>query len=150
MVKVGEHVTLDIVGTTKEYDIAFYENLIREIADAAQVQVLNISSHKFEPQGSTTLALLGESHISFHTFPEHGVISFDFFTCGKVHPRIAEEIIKREIEHTRIVKKEFDRDTQGESVFYSNLNISGFVIVMVMAILIKKIAYKRLCKVFFN
>ncbi len=138
MVKVGEHITLDIVGTTKEYDIAFYERLVHEIAKEAKVEVLKISSHKFEPQGSTTLALLAESHISFHTFPEHGVISFDFFTCGKVHPRIAEDIIKKEIEHTRIVKKEFDRDTQGASWYY-NVNPSGIMIMMVMALLTKKL-----------
>ena len=49
--------------------------------------------------------------MSFHTFPEKGIISFDFFTCGKINPSIALEIIKKEIKHTRIVKKEFNRDT---------------------------------------
>ena len=51
------------------------------------------------------LALLAESHISFHTFPEKGVISFDFFTCGKVNPSIALDIVKKEFAHKRIVKK---------------------------------------------
>jgi len=49
--------------------------------------------------------------MSFHTFPEHNIISFDFFTCGKVSPAVALNIIKKEIEHIRIVKKEFNRDT---------------------------------------
>ena len=144
--KVGEHITLDIVGTTKEYDLAFYEKLVHKIADAAKVQVLNISNHKFEPQGSTTLALLAESHISFHTFPEHGIISFDFFTCGKVHPRIAENIIKQEIEHTRIVKKEFDRDTKEANNWDTMVNPYAIVMVMVTAFLIKKFVYDRSCK----
>ena len=52
-----------------------------------------------------------ESHISFHTFPEKGIISFDFFTCGKVSPSVALKIIKEEIQHTNIIKKEFNRDT---------------------------------------
>jgi spermidine synthase len=77
----------------------------------AKVTVLEISKHKFEPQGFTILALLAESHMSFHTFPEKGIISFDFFTCGKISPSIALEIIKKEIKHIRIVKKEFNRDT---------------------------------------
>ena len=42
-----------------------------------------ISRYKFEPQGFTILALLAESHISFHTFPEKGIISFDFFYMWK-------------------------------------------------------------------
>ena len=111
MVKVGEHLTLDIVGTTKVHNPAFYEKLIYKIAKAARVTVLEISKYNFKPQGFTILALLAESHISFHTFPEKGMTSFDFFTCGKVSPSIAIAIIKNEIKHTRIIKKEFNRDT---------------------------------------
>ena len=111
MTKVGEHITLDIIGTKKEYDPSFYEKLVYKIAKKAKVTVLEISKYKFKPQGFTLVALLAESHISFHTFPENGIISFDFFTCGKVSPSIAIDIIKKEIEHQRIVKKEFNRDT---------------------------------------
>ena len=111
MTKVGEHITLDIIGSTKEYDPSLYEKVIKEIAKAADVTILNISKYKFEPQGFTILALLAESHISFHTFPEKGIISFDFFTCGKVNPIVALEVLKKEIKHKRIVKKEFNRDT---------------------------------------
>src|SRR5210317_1893496 len=101
MTKVGEHITLDIIGTTKEYDPSLYEKVIHDIAKAAKVTILNISKYKFEPQGFTILALLAESHISF-----------DFFTCGKVNPSIAIDIIKKEFKHKRIVKKEFNRDTK--------------------------------------
>jgi len=109
--KVGEHITLDIIGTKKEYSPSFFEKLIYKIAKKAKVIVLEISKHKFEPQGFTLVALLAESHMSFHTFPEKEIISFDFFTCGKVSPSVAIDIIKKEIEHKRIVKKEFNRDT---------------------------------------
>ena len=112
MTKVGEHITIDIIGTNKEYDPSVFEKVIHEIAKAAKVTILNISKYKFEPQGFTILALLAESHISFHTFPEKGIISFDFFTCGKINPSVAVEIIKKEFEHKRIVKKEFKRDTK--------------------------------------
>ena len=111
MTKVGEHITLDIIGTRKEYEPSFFEKLVYKISKKAKVTVLNISKYKFEPQGFTLVALLAESHISFHTFPEKGIISFDFFTCGKVNPSVAIEILKKEIEHTRIIKKEFNRDT---------------------------------------
>ena len=111
MTKVGEHITLDIIGTNKEYEPAFFEKLVYKIAKVAKVTVLEISKYKFEPQGFTLVALLAESHISFHTFPEKGIISFDFFTCGKVSPSAALKIIKEEIQHTNIIKKEFNRDT---------------------------------------
>ena len=102
MTKVGEHITLDIIGTTKEYDPTLFENVINKIAKAANVTILKISKYKFEPQGFTILALLAESHISFHTFPEKGIISFDFFTCGNISPSVA----------VNIIKKEFNRDTK--------------------------------------
>jgi len=111
MVKVGEHITLDIIGTKHEYSSSFFEKIVYKIAKKAKVTVLEISKHKFEPQGFTLVALLAESHMSFHTFPENNIISFDFFTCGKVSPAVAVDIIKKEIKHKRIVKKEFNRDT---------------------------------------
>jgi len=111
MTKVGEHITLDIIGTTQKYKPAFFEKIVYKIAKKAKVAILKISKHKFEPQGFTLVALLAESHMSFHTFPENNIISFDFFTCGKVSPAVAVDIIKKEIEHKRIVKKEFNRDT---------------------------------------
>ena len=46
MTKVGEHITLDIIGTTKEYDPSLYEKVIKDIAKAAKVTILNISKYK--------------------------------------------------------------------------------------------------------
>ena len=109
--KVGEHVTLDIIGTKKEYEPSFYESLVHKIAKKAKVTVLNLAKYKFEPQGFTLVALLAESHISFHTYPEKGIISFDFYTCGTVSPAIALDVIKSEIDHNRIIKKDISRDT---------------------------------------
>ena len=96
MIKVGEHITIDFLGVKKDYSPSFYEKVIYKIAKAAKVEILNVSTHKFEPQGFTLVALLAESHFSFHTFPEREVISFDFFTCGKVHPKIALKILKKD------------------------------------------------------
>ena len=95
----------------KRLSKSFYEKIIYKIAKAAKVEILNVSSHEFQPQGFTLVALLSESHFSFHTFPERGVISFDFFTCGKVHPKVALKILKKEIQHERVVVKSFDRSS---------------------------------------
>ena len=88
MIKVGEHITLDFLGVKKNYSTEFYEKIIYKIAKAAQVEILNVASHKFEPQGFTLVALLSESHFSFHTFPERGVISFDFLLVVKFIPKL--------------------------------------------------------------
>jgi len=111
MIKVGEHIAIDFLGVKKDYSPSFYEKVIYKIAKAAKVEILNVSTHKFEPQGFTLIALLAESHFSFHTFPEKDVISFDFFTCGKVHPKIALKILKKEIQYERVVTNSFDRSS---------------------------------------
>ena len=58
MTKVGEHITLDIIGTKREYDPVFFEKLVYKIAKIAKVTVLEISKYKFEPQGFTLVCLL--------------------------------------------------------------------------------------------
>ena len=128
MIKVGEHITLDFLGVKKDYPPDFYEKIFYKISKKAKVELLKISSHKFEPQGFTSVALLAESHMSFHTFPEREVVSFDFFTCGKISPRVALNILKKEIDHKRIVVNNFDRSsvalkddiysTQGQKKYY--------------------------------
>ena len=111
MVKFGEHITLDFLGVKKEYTPDFFKDVVNKIAKATKVEILNVSEHVFKPQGFTLIALLAESHMSFHTFPEKGIISFDFFTCGETPPTAALDILKKEIDHERIVTRKFDRST---------------------------------------
>ena len=111
MKKVGEHITLDFLGVKQDYSPKFYNKIIYKIAKKAKVEILNVSDHIFKPQGFTLVALLAESHMSFHTFPEKGIISFDFFTCAKVSPKVALDILKKEIKHERVVVKSYDRST---------------------------------------
>ena len=113
MKKVGEHVTIDFLGVKRDYSPDFYNKVIYKIAKKAKIEVLNISEKVFKPQGYTCLALLAESHMSFHTFPEKGIISFDFFTCGKISPTAALDVLKAEIKHERAVVRSFDRSNKG-------------------------------------
>ena len=52
------------------------------------------SVHKFEPQGLTGVAMLGESHISVHTWPEKGMAVCDAFTCGETYTKKGVEYMK--------------------------------------------------------
>ena len=63
-------------------DEDFIKNVLVEAADLAGATLLQLISHKFEPQGVTAVALLAESHLSIHTYPEHGYAAVDGFTCG--------------------------------------------------------------------
>jgi S-adenosylmethionine decarboxylase proenzyme len=61
---------------------AFLRDTITAAAKRAGATLLNLITHRFEPQGVTGLALLAESHISIHTWPESGYAAVDVFTCG--------------------------------------------------------------------
>ena len=52
-------------------------------AELSHSKLLSLSSHKFQPHGVTAVALLAESHISIHTWPETGKAVCDVFTCGE-------------------------------------------------------------------
>ena len=61
--------------------------------------------HPFTPQGVTGVVVLEESHLSIHTWPEHGYASVDFFTCGQGLPDRAHEVIRRGLraEHAELM-----------------------------------------------
>ena len=64
-------------------DESFLRCTLNRAAKLAKATVLNIISNKFEPQGVTAIALLAESHISIHTWPESNYSAVDIFTCGQ-------------------------------------------------------------------
>jgi S-adenosylmethionine decarboxylase len=83
MTTLGRHVIADIRGGTALDDCARIEATLRAAARAAGVTVLDVRLHHFGAGcGVTGVVLLAESHISIHTWPEHGLSAVDIFVCG--------------------------------------------------------------------
>ena len=75
-------------------DESFLRCTLNRAAKLANATVLNLISNKFEPQGVTAIALLAESHISIHTWPESNYSAVDIFTCGQnMIPELASQYI---------------------------------------------------------
>ena len=64
-------------------DESFLRCTLNNAAKLANATVLHLISNKFEPQGVTAIALLAESHLSIHTWPEAHYSAVDIFTCGQ-------------------------------------------------------------------
>ena len=64
-------------------DESFLRCTLNNAAKLANATVLNLISNKFDPQGITAIALLAESHLSIHTWPEANYSAVDIFTCGQ-------------------------------------------------------------------
>ena len=75
-------------------DESFLRCILSRAAKLANATVLNLISNKFEPQGVTAIALLAESHISIHTWPESNYSAVDIFTCGQnMMPELASQYL---------------------------------------------------------
>ena len=79
-------------------------------AKVSNSELLNINAHKFKPQGVTGLAMLADSHISIHTWPEKGVAKCDIFTCGaKSTPEKAVEYLVEAFQAAKSTSQEYER-----------------------------------------
>jgi S-adenosylmethionine decarboxylase len=90
----GRHLLLDAHGIAPERlsDAAGIEEVLRGAAAAAGATALFAHFHAFGVgQGVTGVLLLMESHISIHTWPEHGYAALDIFMCGHARPERAAE-----------------------------------------------------------
>ena len=91
-------------------DEAHIRNVLANAAQLSESTLLNVSSHKFSPCGVTAIALLAESHISIHTWPENGLAVCDVFTCGEhTNPRSGATYMYEAMGATDLVSEIFTR-----------------------------------------
>jgi S-adenosylmethionine decarboxylase len=82
----GQHLIADLEGGTRLDDAAWIERCLVDAAAAAGATLLEVRLHAFGPgMGVTGVALLAESHISIHSWPEYGCACVDIFMCGRTH-----------------------------------------------------------------
>lgn len=109
---LGMHVLLDLhdVSGAMLTDCPLIEQLLLDAAAAAGARVLGSRFHPFGPgQGITGVLLLAESHISIHTWPEHGYAAVDVFMCGDARPMAAITLIRDRLGAARSSVRECPR-----------------------------------------
>ena len=83
----GAHLIIDVYQANRLDDLDHIEQTLRDCVDAAGATLLHIHLHHFEPNGGVSgVAVLAESHISIHSWPEHGYAALDIFMCGNANP----------------------------------------------------------------
>ena len=85
LIHQSKHLLLELYRCDYEKlnDESFLRCALNRASKLANATVLHLISNKFEPQGVTAIALLSESHISIHTWPESNYAAVDIFTCGQ-------------------------------------------------------------------
>ena len=113
---VGKHCILELYSCdcAKLDDEDFVRSALSNAALRAGATLLNLISHHFQPHGVTGLALLAESHISFHSWPESGYAAVDVFTCGDhTMPESACRVLMEEFGARYHKLRRFRRETPG-------------------------------------
>lgn len=92
----GRHITIDLYGAEGLTDKIRMEKAFHECIDQCGATLLHIHLHTFLPSGGLSgVAVLAESHISVHTWPEADYAAFDVFMCGDAQPEKAIGILQR-------------------------------------------------------
>ena len=92
----GRHLIIDLMGARHLTDEDRIQQAFRDCVKACGATLLHIHTHVFEPNGGVSgVAVLAESHISVHTWPEAGYAAFDVFMCGDAKPEKCVEVLKR-------------------------------------------------------
>lgn len=92
----GTHLLLDLWDATNLNDLGTVERALRRAAQVAGATLLRIDLHDFAPTGGITgVAVLAESHISIHTWPERAYAAIDVFMCGEARPHAAIEVLRQ-------------------------------------------------------
>jgi S-adenosylmethionine decarboxylase len=105
----GVHLIVDLHGAERLDDIEHIEATLRRCVEAASATLLHIHVHHFHPNGVSGVAVLAESHISIHTWPEAGYAALDVFMCGSANPDACIPVLRQAFAAKRVAVNEMLR-----------------------------------------
>jgi S-adenosylmethionine decarboxylase len=95
LVFAGTHLIVDLWQAHNLNDAGLIEKTLVDCIKAANATLLHFHIHAFEPNGLSGVAVLAESHITFHSWPDQGYMALDIFMCGKAEPHKCIPILKQ-------------------------------------------------------
>ncbi|KKJ78056.1 hypothetical protein WH95_04930 [Kiloniella litopenaei] len=101
---------IDLKGADRLDDLKFVENTLIECVEKSKATLLHIHLHHFTPNGGVSgVAVLAESHISIHTWPEKGYAALDVFMCGDSEPHNSIDVLKKAFGPDEVLVEEIRR-----------------------------------------
>ncbi len=106
----GMHLIIDLWGARRLDDIDHARTTLRTAVERAGATLLHIHLHHFTPNGGVSgVAVLAESHISIHSWPERDYAALDVFMCGDSDPYKAIEVLREAFTPDRVDVQEYLR-----------------------------------------
>lgn len=99
----GKHWLVEFYGAQALADVRAIRRALRNAATKSGATLLQVRLHHFgEGAGVTGVAMLAESHISIHTWPERAYAAIDIFMCGrKCDPKLALDSLRLDLQPAR-------------------------------------------------
>ena len=102
----GVHLLIDLLQAERLDDLDHVEQALKACVEASNATLLHIHLHRFTPNGGISgVAVLAESHISIHSWPEYGYAALDVFMCGDAHPEASIDVLKEAFAPRKVVVK---------------------------------------------
>ena len=106
----GNHLIIDLFGAQRLDDIEHVEHTLKKCVDTAGASLLHIHLHHFTPNGGVSgVAVLSESHISIHSWPEADYAALDVFMCGDARPELCIDVLRQAFSAREVVVKTHQR-----------------------------------------
>lgn len=106
----GAHLIVDVYGGSRLDDLTHVDETLRKCVDVAGATLLHTHLHHFDENGGVSgVAVLAESHISVHSWPEHSYAALDIFMCGDTKPEACVEVLREAFSPETIAVSEFLR-----------------------------------------
>lgn len=109
---LGKHWLVEFYGCPAERlsGVKEVELALCDAAIQAGATIVETRFHQFAPWGVSGIVIIQESHLSIHTWPEHGFAAFDLFTCdaGLLADKTL-DFLKTAFGAARMVVRPFDR-----------------------------------------
>jgi S-adenosylmethionine decarboxylase len=106
----GKHLLLDLWGVKFDNSITTLKKVIKNAVKVSGATMLHLHLHRFgKEQGISGVAVLAESHISVHTWPERDYVAFDIFMCGDTQPEASAEYLIKTLKPKKELLKKIKR-----------------------------------------
>ena len=113
----GTHLIIDLFGAKRLDDLKHIERTLKRCVEVSGATLLHIHLHHFTPNGGVSgVAVLSESHISIHSWPEADYAALDVFMCGEAKPHLAVPVLKEAFGASDVVVKEHFRGEELEQL----------------------------------
>ena len=109
---LGKHLLIELYDCSPGSldDLVGVRATMVEAAQTVSATIINVAEHKFQPLGVSVVVMIAESHLSIHTWPEHGYAAVDLFTCSEqMSTSVVVDLIRAAFDSKRVTTMEVHR-----------------------------------------